>query len=85
MKSIKNLNPDRRCFRQLGDTLFEHKASELVEIITEVLVQLKSRNTELETKTVEIGKEINAYKDKNHIKLLSERDILEMQKRPEIG
>nr|CAD2192863.1 unnamed protein product [Meloidogyne enterolobii] len=37
LKTMQTLEPDRKCFRQVGDTLIEFKASELVIILAETM------------------------------------------------
>jgi len=81
LKNIETLDGDRKCFRQIGDTLVEHKASELVQLLGDVVNRFKDRLKELNDQLVERGKEINAYKEKNNIRLLSQKDVLELQKK----
>uniref|UniRef100_A0A915CT03 Prefoldin subunit 2 n=1 Tax=Ditylenchus dipsaci TaxID=166011 RepID=A0A915CT03_9BILA len=81
LKNIETLDGNRRCFRQLGDTLVEHKVHELIVILGEVITKFKDRLKELNDQVVERGKEINSYKEKNNIRLLSQKDVLEIQKK----
>lgn len=37
LKTIEGLNPDKKCFRQIGDTLVEHTVLELIKILNEVI------------------------------------------------
>lgn len=46
-----------------------------------IFFQFKERLKELTDQVVEFGKEINSYKEKNNIRLLSQKDMLEIQKK----
>ncbi|KAI1713473.1 prefoldin subunit 2 [Ditylenchus destructor] len=64
-----------------SDCLVEHKAGELVEILSDIVTKFKERLKELNEQLIERGKEINSYKEKNNIRLLSQKDLLELQKK----
>ncbi|KAI1724688.1 prefoldin subunit domain-containing protein [Ditylenchus destructor] len=81
VKNLQTLDSDRKCFRQIGDCLVEHKAGELVEILSDIVTKFKERLKELNDQLIERGKEINTYKEKNNIRLLSQKDLLELQKK----
>uniref|UniRef100_A0A915NL06 Prefoldin subunit 2 n=2 Tax=Meloidogyne TaxID=189290 RepID=A0A915NL06_9BILA len=81
LKTMQTLEPDRKCFRQVGDTLIEFKAAELVIILAETMKKFKERMDELEQQMVKHGQELNAYKDKHNIRLLSNKEAMELQKK----
>lgn len=81
LKTIKSLDPDRKCFRQVGDTLFEFKTAELATILEENSKKFKERMEELESEVVKIGEQINTYKAKHNIRLLSTKEAMELQKK----
>uniref|UniRef100_A0A183C473 Prefoldin subunit 6 n=1 Tax=Globodera pallida TaxID=36090 RepID=A0A183C473_GLOPA len=81
LKTVQTLEPDRKCFRQVGDTLFEFKASELTVVLEETIKRFRQRADELENQVVKIGEDINAYKEKHNIRFLSNKDVMELQKK----
>ncbi|KAL3097989.1 hypothetical protein niasHT_027534 [Heterodera trifolii] len=81
LKTVQSLEPNRKCFRQVGDTLFEFTASELIVLLEETIKRFKQRVDELENQVVKVGEDINAYKEKHNIRFLSNKDVIELQKK----
>jgi len=81
LKTVEALNDERRCFRQIGDTMFEHPASEMTEILGGVIKRFKERLEELANSLIEKGKELNAYKEKHNIRFMTQKEVMEIQKK----
>ncbi|KAH7731144.1 Protein PFD-2 [Aphelenchoides avenae] len=81
LTSVEELDPKKRCYRQVGDTLIEHTAEEIVEILRANVQKFSEHLENLQERTVEKGKELNEYKEKHNIRLLSEQEAAEIQKK----
>ena len=79
IETLKDLDPQRRCFRMVGGVLVERDVGSVLptlgvnyEKMGELLVKL---NAQLITK----GKEITAYKEKYQIKIEGEKEEKEVE------
>uniref|UniRef100_A0A914BV87 Prefoldin subunit 2 n=2 Tax=Acrobeloides nanus TaxID=290746 RepID=A0A914BV87_9BILA len=81
LKTIEEMAPGRKCFRQVGDTLVQYTIAEIIEILKVNLENLQNLLTTQTEKLTSKGKDLNAYKEKHNIRLLSEQEVLEIQKK----
>jgi prefoldin subunit 2 len=81
VKNVSELEPERRCYRQVGDTLIECTAAEIIETLSTSVQRFKEHLEQLQKQTIDKGKELNEYKETHNIRLLSEKEALELQKK----
>ncbi|OQR78253.1 putative prefoldin subunit 2-like [Tropilaelaps mercedesae] len=70
--TLEKVDPDRRCFRMVGDTLVERNVREILPAVQQTRDQLSKLVEEYNKKIVDKGKELNAYREQHGIQIRQE-------------
>ncbi|XP_076457479.1 prefoldin subunit 2-like [Babylonia areolata] len=74
IETLKEVAPDRRCYRMVGGVLVERTVGDVLPTLTTNKEQMsqfvETMGKQLESK----GKEINAYREENNIRIRGEED-----------
>ncbi|XP_022658664.1 probable prefoldin subunit 2 [Varroa jacobsoni] len=70
--TLEKVNPGRRCFRMVGDTLVERNVKEILPAVRQNRDQLSNLVEEYNKRIVDKGKEINSYREQYGIEIRQE-------------
>ncbi|VDM50621.1 unnamed protein product, partial [Toxocara canis] len=77
---LKKMPNDKRCYRLVGDTLVEYQVKDVIPMLDTNIKNLEGLETKLNEQLVAKGKEVNEYKEKNHIRFVNEKEFYEIRR-----
>lgn len=80
LEALNEMRGDRKCYRMIGNTLVQYKVEEVVPILKEDITSFDKLFATLQEQLVAKGRELNEYREKNNIRFVTEREILELTK-----
>ncbi|ELU14974.1 hypothetical protein CAPTEDRAFT_167007 [Capitella teleta] len=72
METLKDVEPDRKCFRMVGGVLVERSAKEVLPALKTHYESLGKVLETLNTQMVTKGREVNEYKEKHNLRIRGE-------------
>ncbi|VDD88443.1 unnamed protein product [Enterobius vermicularis] len=80
MEVLKEMEPDRKCYRLVGEsTLVQYKVGDVLDILGGSLLNLDKGYDTMQEELVNKGKELNEFREKNNIRLVTEKEALELR------
>uniref|UniRef100_A0A0N5ARP6 Prefoldin subunit 2 n=1 Tax=Syphacia muris TaxID=451379 RepID=A0A0N5ARP6_9BILA len=79
LEVLKEMEATRKCYRLVGEsTLVEYKVGDVLDILGGSLMNLNKGYDVMQEQLVSKGKELNEFREKNNIRIVTEKEALEL-------